>query len=139
MFRCSHKLSPGSALFMLTKDTVVKLSTPDRRCYTDISHFVCSMQHNTKLLLILPSPNHAHAPLLLTSLNGTNTTHFTPFHCNFKFLCHLNLSHFPFHAPRDMYIPHVATFLYYINVSTCTLSTAAILLYCAVCRSKIAS
>ena len=98
------------------------------------------MQHNTNLLLILARPNHAHAPLLLTTLSGTDTTHVTPFHCNFKFLAVSICRTFRsmLHVPC---ISHtwLSSFVTTINVSICRLSTAAILLYCAAHRSKIAS
>jgi len=98
------------------------------------------MQHNTKLLLILARPNHAHARLLLTSLSDTDTTHLTPFHCNFKLFAFSIWRTF-----RSMLhvtcISHtwLCSYVITINTSTCRLSTADILLYCAVRRSKIAS
>ena len=98
------------------------------------------MQHNTKLLVLLGRLNHAHAPLLLTTLSGADTTYVTPFHCNFKFLAISICRTFRsmLHVPC---ISHtwLSSFVTTINVSTCRLSTAAILLYCAVGRSKIAS
>jgi hypothetical protein len=110
-----------SSLFMLTAVTVVKLSRPNRRYYIDISYSVCSMQYYTKLLLICPRPNHAHAPLLLTKLSSTDTTHFTPFHRNFKFLAISICRTF-----RSMLhvtcISHtwLRSFVITINVSTCS-------------------
>ena len=81
--------------------------------YRHIYRVQYAAQHKVTVNITTPKPR----PCPTFAHNAQRYRHITrySFPLQFQIPRRLNLSHFTFHAPRDMYIPHVATFLCYYH------------------------